>query len=540
MMIRRPLRLAAVVPGAPAATLVASGGSPPIATGVAHTRGSAIAMPSIPGQRRRASRTARVLIGLLLVVFSLPASRLLTPVGAAAASPVVTLTPANGPPTTVTAVKGTGFGAYETIDVYFDTNDVVLASTNSTGRFSVQLTVPATATPGRHWITADARATRLSAQAAFTVGTNWLSFRDGPSRSGVNPYENVLNPSTVGGLNEQWATTTGDSVFSSAAYSSGYLYVGSYDYNVYKLNATTGAVVWTYTTGGPVYSSPTVTGGVVYVGSLDDSIYAINASTGAKLWSTATDGLVESSPVVVGNVVYVGSLDDSIYAINATTGAVMWTYATGGRIFSSPAVVNGVLYTGSDDGMYALNASTGALKWSDQTLGPVYSSPAVVNGLVYVESTDGYLDAVNAAVGAITWSVPIASLSESSAAVVNGVVYVGGYDGTVNAFNASNGALKWSQTIGTYVEDSPVVADGVVYIGTHEASLDAVDAATGAILWSASTGGALLASPTVANGVVYVGSGDDSVYAYSLGVVLAPNRPKPSSLHPNLGLTVRA
>ena len=47
---------------------------------------------------------ARVLIGLLLVVFSLPAGRLLTPVGAAAASAVVTLKASSGPPTTVTTV----------------------------------------------------------------------------------------------------------------------------------------------------------------------------------------------------------------------------------------------------------------------------------------------------------------------------------------------------------------------------------------------------------------------------------------------------
>jgi outer membrane protein assembly factor BamB len=364
-------------------------------------------------------RIARVLIALLVVVFSLPAGRLLTPVGAAAASPAVTLTPVTGPPTTVTTVKGTGFGASETIDVYFDTTDLVLASSSATGGFSVSLTVPAAATPGTHWITADARATRLSAQAAFAVNTNWLSFRDGPRHSGVNPYENVLNPSTVGGLNQQWATATGAAVFSSPAYQGGSLYVGSQDDNVYKLNAITGAVVWTYTTGGGVQSSPTVTGGVVYVASFDDSVYALNANTGAKLWSTATLGLVDSSPAVVNGVVYIGSIDDKVYALNATTGAVKWMYTTGGLVESSPAVVNGVVYVGSDDNnVYALNATTGAVKWMH------------------------------------------------------------------------------------------------------------------------TTGGLVVSSPTVANGVVYVGSGDESIYAYSLGVVLGPIRPKPSSLHPNYSLKV--
>jgi outer membrane protein assembly factor BamB len=68
----------------------------------------------------------------------------------------------------------------------------------------------------------------------------------------------------------------------------------------------------------------------------------------------------------------------------------------------------------------------------------------------------------------------------------------------------------------------------------------ALDAGNGAVLWTATTGFNILSSPAVANGVVYVGSGDESIYAYSLGVVLGPIRPKPSSLHPNYSLKVSA
>ena len=63
-------------------------------------------------------------------------------------------------------------------------------------------------------------------------------------------------------------------------------------YNVYALNATTGALLWNYTTGGSVYSSPAVANGVVYVGSDDFNVYALNAITGAKLWSYATGGFL--------------------------------------------------------------------------------------------------------------------------------------------------------------------------------------------------------------------------------------------------------
>ena len=79
-------------------------------------------------------------------------------------------------------------------------------------------------------------------------------------------------------------------MYSSPAVANGVVYVGSGDYNVYALDAATGAKLWSYHTGGAVYSSPTVANGVVYVGSYDYNVYALNAATGAKLWSYHTDG----------------------------------------------------------------------------------------------------------------------------------------------------------------------------------------------------------------------------------------------------------
>lgn len=54
--------------------------------------------------------------------------------------------------------------------------------------------------------------------------------------------------------------------------------------------------------------------GVAYVGSDDFNVYALNASTGAKLWSYATGSNVSSSPAVANGVVYVGSGDHNVYA----------------------------------------------------------------------------------------------------------------------------------------------------------------------------------------------------------------------------------
>src|SRR5207253_852417 len=116
------------------------------------------------------------------------------------------------------------------------------------------------------------------------------------TNSGFNPYENVLTISNVSGLQTAWRFLTGRLVSSSAAVAAGIVYVGSWDHNLYALDASTGVKLWKLTTGNRIDSSPAVANGVVYVGSDDHSLYAIDASTGAKLWSFRTGGEVNSSP----------------------------------------------------------------------------------------------------------------------------------------------------------------------------------------------------------------------------------------------------
>ena len=61
-----------------------------------------------------------------------------------------------------------------------------------------------------------------------------------------------------------------------------------------------------------MYSSPAVANGVVYVGSYDKNVYALDAKTGAKLWSYIAGGGVYTSPSVANGLVYVGSDDGNV------------------------------------------------------------------------------------------------------------------------------------------------------------------------------------------------------------------------------------
>ena len=507
------------------------------------------ALKFIPFGTSRAMQRSFTLTLLLLLTAGLLCSAVARAEETLATAPAVIITPTVGPPTTNVLVSGTGFDPYVAVDIYFDLTDLALAVTNGAGAFGggsirggVPIQVPASAVPGTHWITAVERYGIKAAQKPFLVRTDWAQFRFKPDHKGLNPYEDILSPDSVGSLNLHWSYQTGQRIGSSPAVANGIVYFGSPDENLYALNASTGALLWKYAPGGSVaVSSPAVANGVVYVASEDGFFYALNASTGALLWKYPMGIYVsDSSPAVANGVVYVVSGGGTLYALDASMGALLWQYTTGPGIYSSPAVANGMVYVGTRDSkVYALNASTGALLWQYSTGDSIDTSPAVANGLVYIGSADGNLYAFGANTGALLWKYTTGGqIFLSSPAVANGVVYVGSLDYNLYALNASTGALLWKYPTGDVIESSPAVANGVVYVGSYDGYLYALNASTGALLWSYPTG-SLDSSPAVVNGVVYVGSHDGNLYAFDLtGGLLSkkfspPERPDPNLLRPD-------
>ena len=107
--------------------------------------------------------------------------------------------------------------------------------------------------------------------AVATSPGDWTQFlRNDMER--WNPYETVLGVGNVGKLQVKWKNPIGGG--SSPTVVNGVVYVGSEDFNVYALNASTGTLLWSYTTKSTVESSPSVANGVVYVGSDDFNVYA--------------------------------------------------------------------------------------------------------------------------------------------------------------------------------------------------------------------------------------------------------------------------
>jgi outer membrane protein assembly factor BamB len=186
----------------------------------------------------------------------------------------------------------------------------------------------------------------------------------------------------------KWSYTTGSSVQSSPGVdANGNIYFGS-GKDIFTLNPN-GTLKWKYATGSSVVSSPAVVDGRVYVGSYDDNIYCLDAENGGLIWSFTTGDFVYSSPAVAYGKVFLGSKDYKVYCLNAGNGGLIWSFMTGARVYSSPAVAAGKVYVGSCDyKVYCLDAENGELIWNFATGGYVYSSPAIAQGKLFVGSYD--------------------------------------------------------------------------------------------------------------------------------------------------------
>jgi outer membrane protein assembly factor BamB len=461
----------------------------------------------------------------------------------AIAATVVTLVPVTGHPNLPVTVSGSGFGASEAVDVYVDTVDTLLAVSSATGTIKATVTMPASAQPGSHYITAIGRKSGDAAQTVFKVSTNWIESGFGAAHLAWNPYENTLSTSVVPSLELQWAAPI-PYCWGSPAVVNGTAYVGSGSSGgFFALNAATGAVKWSVDAGASFYGAPVFAANVVYVEDTGGVVHAFNAANGTQLWTVTLPGGYSVYPLVFASGILYAPGNDTLFAIS-TSGSLLWSYQTVAGVVSSAAIGAGrAFFTSTDGHVYALNASTGALLWSHQIqTGPAEGQPALANGVVYVGDYQGNVYALRAGTGTTLWTNTTSGTIFGTPAVANGVAYVTDGPGNLHAFVATSGASMWSVNLGEAAGyGGPAVADGVVYAAAGTL-ITAVDAKTGQYLVGVATGNGNASVPVVVNGMLYVSSLDGNLYAFVPGGAGANAlhrgvaAPSVSSLHPDLTL----
>lgn len=311
-----------------------------------------------------------------------------------------------------------------------------------------------------------------------------------------------------------WRFVCEDEVRSSPCVSNGMVFVGSYDTNLYAVDASRGEFRWKYATEGGISSSPAVWNDIVIVGSEDGAVYACDIRRGVLRWTFRTSKPVRSSPRVLDRVIFIGSDDQHFYAIDGLRGAQIWKYRTWMPIRSSACIAGESVYFGGGDGfVYALSIKNGGVRWKQRTQQPVISSPAFAENMVIVGSMDNTLYALDSEGGWPVWKYRTNHYVNSSPFVLGTRVFVGSVDGNLYAIELKNGKLAWKYDTGSQITSSPRVEQGRVYFGAADGCVYCLDAANGTLIWRYETQGPVVSSPAISEGVVYIGSLDHALYA---------------------------
>jgi outer membrane protein assembly factor BamB/tRNA A-37 threonylcarbamoyl transferase component Bud32 len=314
-------------------------------------------------------------------------------------------------------------------------------------------------------------------------------------------------------ITPRWTFACKDEIRGSANYEKGIVYFGSYDQNLYALNASSGKLLWKYKADGGIVTKPAIAGDSVCFGSEDYRLHVLSARTGTIQWTYYTKGPVHSSPVIAHGHVFIGSDDGSIHAINMTSGRGVWQMNTGAPIRSTPLLTNDSIYIGNEAGDVFCLDFRGNPRWRFKARRAVTSTPILADNLILIGSLDAFLYAIDAKSGWLIWRFRLAKGTISSVAVYEGLVFTGCIDGNIYCIDLHNAREVWRFQTAHQVTGSPIIYNGFLYCGSVDGFLYCLEPRTGLLHWKFKTNGPITGTPVAADHTIFVGSTDHHFYA---------------------------
>lgn len=145
---------------------------------------------------------------------------------------------------------------------------------------------------------------------------------------------------------------------------------------LFALNKTNGSVIWSVGNIGTLSSTPAYFNEFVFVGSENGNLYKINASTGT-ISNQKNIGAIKTAPTIYNGIVYQGTTTGNLVAVNADTMATVWQYAASSPIVSPVSVSvskNTLIVNSQDLYVHAVDLAAGTRKWRVKPTSRTYSS----------------------------------------------------------------------------------------------------------------------------------------------------------------------
>lgn len=313
-------------------------------------------------------------------------------------------------------------------------------------------------------------------------------------------------------IEELWSFECEDEIRGTPLVEDGVVYIGSYDNNLYALDAKTGEFLWKYAAEGGITGRPAVEDDAVYIGSEDQRMHAVSKK-GKMLWMYYTEGPIRSSPVLSDGHVFFGSDDRHLHVVNMLTGRRAWRAQVSAPIWSTPVPRDEKVYFGCEAGDFYCYDFRGEMKWRKKVKRAVTSSPIIVDELIYFGSRDWSLYALEIENGWEVWRFRMGGPTISSPTYADDHLYIGCGDNNLYAVHTRHAREVWRYSAEHQVTASPIVHEDSVYVGSVDGMLYCLEARTGRLRWRFQTGGPVTGSPVVQDNVLYFGSTDHKLYA---------------------------
>ncbi len=316
-----------------------------------------------------------------------------------------------------------------------------------------------------------------------------------------------------GSIKPLWTFQCEDELRSSPIYYNGTVYIGSYDHNLYAIQADDGKFLWKYATDGGIASRPAVADGQIFFGSEDHRLHVVDARSGRILWTHFADGPVRSSPRIAEGHVFFGADDYYLYAVNIVSQRRAWRFQAAAAIRSTAAIGDNAVFVGCESGDFYSVDFRGELKWRTKAKRAVTSSPLLHNNNVYFTSLDGMLYALEAGSGWTIWRFRMGKGSISSPIMADDLLFFGSVDGHVYAVDIKSGREAWRYRTEHQVNGSGAIYRDALYIASVDGYLYCLEYRTGRLRWKFQTDKPITGTPAIYDGVVYIGSTDHRLYA---------------------------
>lgn len=334
-------------------------------------------------------------------------------------------------------------------------------------------------------------------------------------KSGMLSRFSVATGSPEQTVKPLWVFKCEDEVRGSPTYEVGTIFIGSYDRNLYALDAANGDFMWKSPTDGGIVTKPVVTPELTFVGSEDGYLHAIHTRTGKGAWTFDVGSPIRSSPKLAEGHVIFGADNGFLYCVNILSTRQAFRFDSGESIRSSPFVTSEFIYLGNEVGDFVCLDYRGQSKWHFRAKRAVTSSPLVAQGIVFFTSLDSSIYALDAKSGWVVWRYRMMKGSVSSPCWVGSNIYVGSADGNIYCLEADNAKEIWKFQTGSQVSGSPAAYRDWIYCGTADGTIYCLDQRNGRVRWKFLTDGPITGTPQVYNDMVYFGSADHMVYALS-------------------------